>query len=369
MIQYPKNTHITLPSVEGGFGSMNILRDPPKSIQTRYIPKVGETSDITQMIQDSGDRVCEVIKPYARGVNPMVSVSYSNYGTNGGQVRYRGGASGTGQDAISIRGSGGVQSSYPYKIMQDGAFRPPIIPPQELLPLSRLPRNVTKHQTNIGSDWMRMEKTLNCNSKDLKQIRQELLKVCSTPKAIFNIETPHQTTYDVKNNIQQDKKLVFANTFRENKKHTLTINSKPQREIVQNVPHAFASSNTSSNIQALPIHQQAQGNQPMPIKNSLNTTCVSNISKQGEGQSFLHYAKEHKRVLPLTMATTNSSQRGVDLNNTINDTTYRNLNERLSRGGFSNGGLKQRFDRTIPSVKLSGEASVFQKAHQQQFKR
>ena len=46
----------TLPSVEGGFGSMNILRDPPKSIMTRRIDKVGETSSITELIDGSGNR-------------------------------------------------------------------------------------------------------------------------------------------------------------------------------------------------------------------------------------------------------------------------------------------------------------------------
>lgn len=86
MFQYPKNNHITLPSVEGGFGTMNILRDPPKAIWTRYKPKVGQTSEITSQIGCAGDRVSEIIKPFARGINPMVSVDYSNYGTNGGQM-------------------------------------------------------------------------------------------------------------------------------------------------------------------------------------------------------------------------------------------------------------------------------------------
>jgi len=368
MIQYPKNNHITLPSVEGAFGTTNILRDPPKSIHTRYIPKVGETSDITQLIQDSGDRVCEVIKPYARGINPMVSVSYSNYGTNGGQVRYRGGAVGTDQNPISIRGTA-VQSSYPYKIMQDGAFRPPIVPPQDLLPLSRLPRALTKQQTNPGSDWMRMEKTLSCNNKDLRQVRQELLKVCSAPKATFNIERPQKATYDIKNNIQENKRLVIANTARAKKRHTLNVNEKPQRGIVANVPHAFASTKASSNIQVKPVHMQAQGNQPLPIKDRVNSTCVSNISKRGEGQAFMHYARKHDSVLPRASASTNACQRGVDLNNSINDRTYRNLQHRRNRGGFDNGGQQQRFERQVPPVKISDKLSVFQLANQEKYKR
>src|SRR5690348_6621208 len=68
----------TLPSVDSGFGSMNILRDPPKSYYTRRIDKVGETSSITEMMDESSDRACEAILLYPRGVNPFVSVSYSN---------------------------------------------------------------------------------------------------------------------------------------------------------------------------------------------------------------------------------------------------------------------------------------------------
>src|SRR3990167_1566583 len=78
--------NVTLPSVESCGANMNILRDPPKSIQTRKIDKVGETSEITQMIQDAGNRMGDAILMYARGVNPMVAVSYDNYGNNGGQT-------------------------------------------------------------------------------------------------------------------------------------------------------------------------------------------------------------------------------------------------------------------------------------------
>lgn len=363
MIQYPKNTHMTLPSVEAGFGTLNILRDPPKSIHTRYKPKVGETSDLTQMIEDSGDRSCEVIKPYARGVNPFVSVSYSNYGTNGGQMRYRDGATGTGQDPISIRGSGNVQSSYPYKIMEGGAFRPPITPPQDLLPLSRMPRLVTKQQTNPGSTFTKVENMLKCNSKDLREVRQELLKVCSRPTKIFNFEKPQTAPYDVKNNINQDKKTVRAETSRMNKQHSLNVNAKPERGINQTVSHAFASSNKSSNIQGTPIDQQA-GNQPIRLNNKVKTSCTSNISKRGEGQGYMKYARKHERTLPVASASTNTCQTGVDMNSTITDRQYRNLRDRPSRGGFMNGGMKSRFGMEVPNVKLSTEKSIFQKAEE-----
>jgi len=127
-IQYPKKEHITLGSVEGWGTDMNILRDPPKSISTRRIDKVGQTSDITNIIDSSSDRASEAINLYARGVNPMVSVSYGNYGANGGRV---------GELTTT---SHRAQPRYPYPIMEGGAFRPPVRGPLDLLPLSRLPR-------------------------------------------------------------------------------------------------------------------------------------------------------------------------------------------------------------------------------------
>jgi hypothetical protein len=129
-IQYPKHEHITLGSVEGWGTNNNILRDPPKSIHTRRIDKVGQTSDITDTIDSSNDRASEAINLYARGVNPMVSVSYSNYGANGGRV------------GELTRTSGRTQAFLPYTIMDGGAFRPPVRGPRELLPLSRLPRSM-----------------------------------------------------------------------------------------------------------------------------------------------------------------------------------------------------------------------------------
>ena len=65
----------TLPSIDSWSTDNNILRDSPKSIHTRRIDKVGDTSGITSMIDDSENRACEAILPFARGVNPFVSVS------------------------------------------------------------------------------------------------------------------------------------------------------------------------------------------------------------------------------------------------------------------------------------------------------
>ena len=98
---------VSLPSVEDWGTNMNILRDPPKSIMTRRKDKIGETSSLTEMIDDSSDRACEAIRVYARGTNPSVSVMYNNNGINSGG---------------GIVAGGQVQAKLPYRIMNGGAL-------------------------------------------------------------------------------------------------------------------------------------------------------------------------------------------------------------------------------------------------------
>ena len=51
---------------------MNILKDPPKSIHTRKIDKVGDIQEIMNQQEDAGDRICEMIKVYPRGQNHLL---------------------------------------------------------------------------------------------------------------------------------------------------------------------------------------------------------------------------------------------------------------------------------------------------------
>ena len=75
LINYGKST---LPSVDSWGTNMHIIKDPLKSIMTRRKDKVGQDNIITDTIDESGSRINEAISHYARGVNPCVSVSYSN---------------------------------------------------------------------------------------------------------------------------------------------------------------------------------------------------------------------------------------------------------------------------------------------------
>lgn len=113
---------VTLPSVEMWGTNMNILRAPPASRYTRRIDKVGDTQEILLAQEDSGDRIAEMINVYARGVNPMVSVSYDNYSNNGGRT--------------SI-----LQANKPVKLpYKPEVFHPPVFRQEDLMPLSRQPR-------------------------------------------------------------------------------------------------------------------------------------------------------------------------------------------------------------------------------------
>lgn len=129
---------VGIPSVESWGNSMNIMKDPPKSIYTKRKDKVGTTSHITQQIEDSGDRHNEAILKFARGVNQFTDIEYSNNGSN------------IGRDNKIVPG-GVIQSKLRNRIMKDGDFRPPIISPQDLLPLSRPRRPNYSMVSNIDN--------------------------------------------------------------------------------------------------------------------------------------------------------------------------------------------------------------------------
>lgn len=189
MIQYPKQVHTTLPSVEGGLGSMNIIKDPPKSFFTKRRDKVSDTQEITNMIGEfSGDRICEMIKVYPRGINPMVSVSYSNYGTNGGQYRGVTNAGKWGHNKMLNDGRSAYigQAKLPIPLIDNGAFRPPVLTQYDLLPLSRLPRSNTKAWTQPC--FISYAESVECPSSDkIRQIEQNNIHYKVNPTATFTI--------------------------------------------------------------------------------------------------------------------------------------------------------------------------------------
>ena len=230
LINYGK---ATLPSVDSWGTNMNILRDPPKSIHTRRIDKVGQTSDITEMIDESGNRACEAINVYARGINPFVSVSYSNEGNNGGQRT----------SGLTIGGQ--VQAKLPYTVIKDGAFRPPVLLQEDTVPLSRLPRVWTTAYTNPAfPDFSKKMKTCGTD-KDTKEVRNDVIKTFIRPTAVYQMETPIAEPFEVKYVIQPTINRSVTSGLR-----SLDYSSQevkiPTKEINMDVQHAFANSNLSN---------------------------------------------------------------------------------------------------------------------------
>jgi hypothetical protein len=174
---------VTLPSVESWGTNMNIIKDPPKSVHTRKIDRVGATSAITSAVDESGDRFCEAINYYARGQNPMVSVSY-----------------GQGQKKSSI---GGGEAFLPYRVAREGAFRPPIWRQEDLLPLSRMPRIWTEVGTQPYKPIF-TKRIRNCGTvDDTREVKNHMLNVsCVASKTVAAYPNTNQP--DMKPGILRD---------------------------------------------------------------------------------------------------------------------------------------------------------------------
>lgn len=225
---------VTLPSTEAYGTDMNILRDPPKWIHTRRVDKVGETSDITAMRDDSGNRVCEGILPYARGVNPFVSVSYSNEGNNGGER----------SGGLTAGGQG--QSYLPYRVIRDGAFRPPVLTQEQLQPQSRQPRVWTTAFSNPDfPDFSRKVRVCGTD-KNFREVKNETLKGSVRPTAVFRIETPLVEPFEVRYAIQSPLQTSAESGIRTMDRTTQYVGD-PTKETRDTPMHVYANANVSDN--------------------------------------------------------------------------------------------------------------------------
>jgi hypothetical protein len=227
----------TLPSVESWNGNFDIVRDPPSAIHTRRIVKVGDNNDLLNWNDDSGSRINEMINVYARGNNPMVSVQYSNHGNTGsGLMGVEGGTSGSTMNNLFSAGGGG---KLPYRIMDKGAFRPPILRQEDLLPLSRMPRKCT----SVASKRCRVDQTKKISPdvvEYFKQIHKDPIKVSAQSQRSFKKEGPQQQPNNI--GLMVNNNMVTSNITSNTKKLKDTGNERniPQLQntlLVSNVDH------------------------------------------------------------------------------------------------------------------------------------
>ena len=181
---------LTLPSVDSWGTNNNIQKAPPRSIKTRRIDKVSDNNDITKMI-DNSDRSTEAILRFARGVNPSVSVSYSN---NGG----------------SMQNYGNQQAFLPYRINKDGDFHPPVPAPLDLLPLSRLPRSSVEVNTTPSLPHYTKELDNSRNQTAAKNVHQKIISSAVSATKTYMLQKPFQEPFEIKYNVHENPLSVAA---------------------------------------------------------------------------------------------------------------------------------------------------------------
>ena len=221
------NGKVTLPSVDTWGTNMNIIRDPPKSIMTRRRDKVGENNDMLKMI-DNSDRSTDAILRFARGVNPSVSVSYSN---SGGLLQ-----------------NSGKQAFLPYTINKDGDFKPPVPAPQDLLALSRLPRNTTFAITNPTMPHYGKVLDNSRNQKTSSSVKQQIISAQVKPKKSYFVQKPFQEAFEQsKNGIYEKILNKSANSQVKSTNRTILNVLEPTKEINKDIIYAFVDSNKQDN--------------------------------------------------------------------------------------------------------------------------
>lgn len=339
MISMPKLESVTLPSVVGGLGSMNILKDPPKGIFTRRIDKVGETSLLVDWVDSSitGSRICEVIKPYERGKNYMVDVEYGNNSSSGGVIHQYNGLT---SDRVNSSSVYNTQAKLPYRIMREGAFRPPVISQFDLTPLSRQPRIWTYASTNPGlpNFKLRMENA----SDGGKSINEYAIKTCINPTAVYNIQTANtKAPFDVTKMIM-DPILFSVNSGVSYLDIVNRENQVPLKGIDDNFETTSIVTNIGSNDTV------KYGENIMSVENYISDpllySVTSNISGQKSDGRALDDTVHLTKNIPQYQATTNISDMRKDFNSNISSREYK-LTPRVSPGEFNPVGLKPSIQR------------------------
>lgn len=359
----------TLPSVSGGLGSMVIQKDPPKSIHTRRIDKVGESHSLVQTVQESGDRVCEMINEYPRGVNPMVKVSYSNAGNNGGQR-----VGGSGVSAIHHS-----NAYLPNNLGSAGFnFRPPLRSQENLLPLSRMPRTWTYALTN--KEFPDFSKKLKCEA-DKRNTKRVVLKGNVRPTKTFQIERPAVEPFEVKYVIQNPVK-VAANSGHRARDLTTQNVQKPSGGIIneEDVMHYTMNSQKTGNYNKQSqhtkldtdryIHDMLEGDISTKKSSNINVTPIEdtvgiNIKTKNninidyhtnkigtKAEEYLHNDISLEKVLPSHTAITNI-HKDIYKNPIINNDVE--LSRNIPSGYMTTNiaSIKQSFDNNSREVNLA----------------
>ena len=359
MISYSGLTNYgksSLPSVEGWGQTMNITKDPPRSITTRYIEKVGQNNYLNDTIEEGDNRAGEYISVYARGVNPSVNVNYGNQAQSSIQPGHQGGSA----------GRIGVNQSYlPYRIMKDGAFRPPVMTKEELNPLSRQARPNTRVFTQAY--FPNYTKSIVEDHEEYKAIKANTLHTSVKPTATYRIEKPldyFDTTHSIRDSIpiidsEAGKSRMRAMDIGE------TTNCEPIGGIRQKPLYAYTYTN-KADINGLNNFNQVDVTEPAGvIKNALNVSY--DTTKTGYNVDSKNYQDIHLNKKVSSEFTTNKFQniesKPVEASYQIELKSNRPLIEvqaqKTSIGSFAESGSRDaRLAPTLNYGELQGKGSL-----------
>ena len=283
----------TLPSVESWGTDNNILRDPPKSITTRRIDKVNDDGSLNEMYYHSGDRFAENINVYARGVNPSVSVEYGNIGS------FQGSGSG-----FASGGSNAAPGKLPYRILDKGAFRPPILRMEQLYPLSRQPRLVTQCFTN--KEFIDYTKKIACpgGAESYRQVRNETLKNMILPTKTVKFQEPVKEHFVV-NYVIENPVHVDAVTNKTTKANLQQVNQEPLRQALKELNQYAHTAGIKGDAQFQNyIHSDLELDKNLPDYSTI--TNKSSTYKETLSADHQHMLN---RNVPMYMSTTNKQDK------------------------------------------------------------
>ena len=278
----------TLPSVESWGTNMNILKDPNKGIFTRRKDRVGDTQEVLLAQDASGDRIAECINVYARGVNPMVSVSYNNFGNNAGtKSRFS-----------------GLSAHLPYK---PDRIIPPMYRQEDLMPLSRQPRNWFYTFTNPelpniiqemkcpeGKSAIQSKKrniTIPGNKQYIKELPQDSAEPIAPIRESFHAENVQTLQSDNSRGSFHDK--IETNNAKVNQ-NKLIYNTLTNKKAPYQKP-ARASVNVEKNIRSNLLHQMVQTKKSDGQQtNAFGDTNASRI----QDRQLLQYVNDGNKANP-----------------------------------------------------------------------
>ena len=364
-----KRAKVTVPSSDGWMSSNSIFRDPPKSITTRRIDRVDADGSLNRLYANSGDRFAENISLYAFGVNPFVAVQYSNTQASGGYSASNNNYNPKNGNSVLAPWGGKL----PYRIMDGGSFRPPQLRQEQLLPLSRQPRNFTSMGSN--PQYVDYTKTVMCDAKkpavSFRQVKKPDMSIHTTATAnkSLNIHSPETKEHYI--NIRQhtvENPTIISTTAKLSAKADLQLDNtgnfrETKRQTNAHTVHTNKSENIYSSIEPDHIPEKHR-NLPEYM---INTTKSENVYATIEPD----YVLERQRNLPAYQTAAQKSdprmyvaieaENDYTLSQKVAASAHTNMNshsdydvnrdivlpERLKYGGFENAGVAPTKERSV----------------------